>query len=68
MLGNANEWGDIETFGKSKETWLRKYLELPNGIPTDDTFRIVISHINTDRFFEMTVKLLISTIDEMMKL
>ena len=68
MLGNANEWGDIETFGKSKETWLRKYLELPNGIPTDDTFRIVISNINTDRFFEMTVKLLISTIDEMMKL
>ena len=68
VLGNANEWGDIETFGKSKEKWLRKYLELPNGIPTDDTFRIVISNINTDRFFEMTVKLLISTIDEMMKL
>ena len=68
VLGNANEWGEIETFGKSKERWLRKYLELPNGIPTDDTFRIVISNINTDRFFEMTVKLLISTIDEMMKL
>ena len=68
VLGNANEWGEIETFGKSKERWLRKYLELPNGIPTDDTFRIVISNINTDVFFKMTVQLLISTIDEMMNL
>ena len=34
ILGNANEWGEIETFAKKKEKWLRKYLELPYGIPT----------------------------------
>ena len=47
ILGNANEWGEIETFAKKKEKWLRKYLELPYGIPTDDTYRIVIGNINT---------------------
>ena len=45
LLANANEWGEIESFAKSKESWLRKYLELPYGIPTDDTFRLVIGNM-----------------------
>lgn len=51
ILGNANEWGEIESFAKRKETWLRKYLELSYGIPTDDTYRIVVGNISTDHFF-----------------
>lgn len=38
---NANECGEIESFTKRKEGWLRKYLELPYGVPTDDIYRIV---------------------------
>lgn len=68
ILSNANEWGEIESFGKQKEKWLRKYLELPNGIPTDDTIRLVISNINTDHFFELTVHLLIETMEKMITL
>ena len=64
MLGNANEWGEIESFAKKKEKWLRKYLELPYGIPTDDTFRIVIGNINTEHFFEMTVQLLMQSVND----
>lgn len=64
ILGNANEWGEIESFARKKEKWLRKYLELPNGIPTDDTFRIVIGNINTDHFFNMTVKLLMQSVND----
>lgn len=64
ILGNADEWGEIESFAKKKEKWLRKYLELPYGIPTDDTFRIVIGNINTDHFFEMTVLLLMQSVDD----
>lgn len=63
ILGNANEWGEIESFARRKEKWLRKYLELPNGIPTDDTIRIVIGNINTQHFFQTTVLLLIKAID-----
>lgn len=65
ILGNANEWGEIESFAKRKEKWLRKYLDLPGGIPTDDTFRIVIGNINVEHFFLMAVHLLMQTIDEM---
>lgn len=64
ILGNADEWGEIESFAKKKEKWLRKYLELPYGIPTDDTFRIVIGNINTDHFFEMTVQLLMQSVND----
>lgn len=64
MLGNANEWEEIEIFAKSKEKWLRKYLELPNGIPTDDTIRLVFGNVDTNHFFSITVMYLLQTIDE----
>lgn len=63
LLGNANEWGEIESIAKRKEKWLRKYLELPYGIPTDDTYRIVVGNINTDQFFQVTVQLLLQTVE-----
>ncbi len=50
VLGNADEWGEIESFAKRKEKWLRKYPELPFGVPTDDTCRIVMGNINTEHF------------------
>lgn len=68
VLGNADEWGEIESFAKKKEKWMRKYLELPYGIPTDDTYRIVIGNINTEHFFHVTVQLLIQTVDEIIAL
>lgn len=63
VLGNANEWAEIEAFAKVKEKWLRKYLDLPNGVPTDDTYRIVFSNICTDHFFQVTTGILLRTID-----
>ncbi len=68
VLGNANEWGEIESFAKKKEKWLRKYLELPYGIPTDDTFRLAISNIDTAHFFHVTVHLLLQTVDGILRL
>ena len=38
VIANADSFVDIERFGKAKETWFKKYLELPNGIPSHDTF------------------------------
>lgn len=63
ILGNANEWGEIESFARKKEKWLRKYLELPYGIPTDDTYRIVMGNIDTDHFFHITIQLLLQTVE-----
>jgi predicted transposase YbfD/YdcC len=37
-LGNADGWADIERFSKAKLDFFRTFLELPNGIPSHDTF------------------------------
>ena len=34
----ADSWVDIELFGNCKEEWFKSFLELPNGIPSHDTF------------------------------
>jgi predicted transposase YbfD/YdcC len=41
VICGADTWDDIAEFGRSKETWFRKFLELPNGIPSHDTFNRV---------------------------
>ncbi len=56
-ISGAEGWEDMENFGKSKEYWLRTWLELPNGIPSDDTFRRVISTIKPQEFNQVLVKL-----------
>src|SRR6266705_4306025 len=43
VMCGADTWVDIATFGRKKEQWLKKFLELPNGIPSHDTFGRVFS-------------------------
>jgi predicted transposase YbfD/YdcC len=47
-LANANEWTTIEIFGKEHETFLREYLELPNGIPSHDTIQRVFAMVSPE--------------------
>ena len=44
-LANANEWTEIHAFAEMNENFLRKYLELPNGIPSHDTIQRVMSMV-----------------------
>jgi len=37
-------------YGRSKLAWLKTFLELPNGIPSHDTFRRVFMLIDPDTF------------------
>lgn len=46
----ANTWKDMETYAIAKEDFLRSFLELPNGIPSDDTFNRVFSSIDPEQF------------------
>ncbi len=38
MLSGADNWVQIAAFGRKKESWLKSFLELPNGIPSHDAF------------------------------
>ena len=51
-LCGATGWEDMSSFGEGREEWLRIFLELPQGIPSPDTFRRVISAIDPEAFLE----------------
>jgi predicted transposase YbfD/YdcC len=46
VICGAETWNDIEDYGKSKEDWLGQYLQLPNGIPSHDTFNRLFSALD----------------------
>lgn len=49
-IGNANSWPQVESFAETHEEWLKKYIELPNGIPSHDTFERVFDRIDPKQF------------------
>lgn len=48
VICGAESWYDIEAFGKVKYDWLKKFLKLPNGIPTHDTFNRFFAALDPD--------------------
>lgn len=49
-IANADSWDDMALFGENKAAWLQQWLDLPNGIPSADTFQRVFRHLNGDVF------------------
>jgi len=47
-LANASEWIEIYLFAAAHEEPLRKYLELPNGIPSHDTIQRVFAMVSPE--------------------
>jgi predicted transposase YbfD/YdcC len=52
VLSGAETWDEVELFGELREEWLRQFLELPNGIPSHDTFRRVFILLDARLFQE----------------
>lgn len=52
VICGGENFEDMAEFGNAKEQWLRKFLKLPFGIPSHDTFRDVISRMNPVAFSE----------------
>jgi len=50
VICGAKSWDDIELFAHEKYTWLKRFLELPNGIPSHDTFNRVFTHLDPEEF------------------
>ena len=50
VIGGADDWVAVETFGRAKQAWLRTFLALPGGIPSHDTFGRVFARLDPDEF------------------
>ncbi len=50
VICGAQSWVDVELFGRSRERWLKQFLELPGGIPSHDTFGRVFALLNAEQF------------------
>lgn len=50
IICGADDFTDMEEFGRSKEIFLSKFLALPNGIPSHDTFGRVFRMLSPDAF------------------
>lgn len=49
VLGDAEHWTEVELFGRSKEAEFRRFLALPNGIPSHDTFNRVFNRLDPEQ-------------------
>lgn len=49
-IAGADSWPEVERFGRAKQAWLSRFLALPNGIPSHDTFNRVFARIDPKRF------------------
>src|SRR6266853_6852578 len=52
VVSGANDFVGMAKFGRSKQAWLQKFLELPCGIPSHDTFNRVLSALAPASFLD----------------
>ncbi len=50
VICRCDEWHEMELWAREREEWLRKYLELPNGIPSQYTLERVCDVIDPKQF------------------
>ncbi len=50
VISGADTWPDIYAYGLAKQDWLGVFTQLPDGIPSADTFRRVFMLIDKDDF------------------
>lgn len=48
VLSGAQGWEDIEEFAHAKIDWLKKFIELPSGVPTHDTIARVMGRLEPE--------------------
>ena len=57
IISGADDWNEIEMFGKMKIEWFRKFSPLKNGIPSHDTFNRVFSLLDPVKYTELAMEL-----------
>ncbi len=56
VICGGETFEDMEQFGRAKEEWFGKFLELPNGIPSHDTFNRVFQLLEPTAFQDCLIR------------
>lgn len=50
MISGMDDFQDFERFAEERKDWLKKWLKLPDGTPSDDTFRRIFTALDPEAF------------------
>jgi len=67
LIGPCEDWEDVAEFGRAYQDWFAKFLDLPNGIPSHDTFGRVFGMLDPacmHACFERWLAFLIKSLDD----
>ncbi len=50
VIANCDDWQEIEIFARGRLDWFRRFLPLPHGVPSHDTFERIFDRIDPRAF------------------
>lgn len=54
----AEGWSDIAEYGRRKSLWLKEFIDLPHGVPSEDTFARVLSRLRPEALYDCFLSLM----------
>jgi predicted transposase YbfD/YdcC len=50
VIAGAQDWQEIALFGRKRREWFARFLKLPHGVPSHDTFERVFERLDPEAF------------------